>query len=101
MNDPKQRQRLGMGQPIGRRDFLNGLAVSLGGSYDLLASLATAQEQNLSPISPTTAGCSGAAPPSRSGLGGNYPARIAEFDLIAQGKYESLPAATPIDEEYD
>jgi len=102
MNDPKQRQRLGMGQPIGRRDFLNGLAVSVSGSYAFLESLGTATGHKPTPISPASGeGSAVDTPPLRSGLRGNYPAAIAEFDLITQGKYESLPAETPIDEEYD
>jgi spermidine dehydrogenase len=101
MNDPKQR-RLGMGQPIARRDFLNGLAVSLSGSYAFLASLGSATGQKPTFISPATGGGEAAVtPPLRSGLRGNYPAAIAEFDLITQGKYGNLPADTRIDEEYD
>jgi spermidine dehydrogenase len=41
-------------------------------------------------------------PPLRAGLRGNYPAALAEFDLIRQGQYAQSPVSdTDIQEEYD
>jgi len=41
-------------------------------------------------------------PPLRTGLRGNYPAAVADFDLIRQGKYAQSPVSdTDIKEEYD
>jgi len=99
MDDTKQRQRLGVGQPIGRRDFLNGLAVGVSGSYAFLSSLASGTEQSRTLA--TDRGGPAADPPLRSGLRGNYPEAIAEFDLIAEGKYENLSTTPTDDEEYD
>jgi spermidine dehydrogenase len=81
---------LGMDRPIARRDFLNGVAIGVTAG---ISALASAQAQNTP---------SENDPPLRTGLRGNYPAAIEEFDAIYQGKY-AHPALSDgeIQEDYD
>lgn len=85
---------LGMGRRIPRRDFLNGVALGITGAYAaasgprLAASAASAQP-------PASAADLDAAtyPPLRSGLRGNYPGSIEEFDAIRTGAFTNTAAA--------
>ena len=97
MSSSQDYHKLGMHRPITRRDFLNGVAVGVAGSYVASgpAQLFAAQEPSSSPSVANY-------PPVRSGLRGNYPAAIAEFDNIREGKYAKFPVAdSDISEEYD
>ena len=84
-------RKLGMDRAITRRDFMNGVAVTVAATYGnklLGQSAATETTENY--------------PPLRSGLRGNYPASISEFDNIRAGKYTKFPVAdTEITESYD
>ncbi len=92
MSNSKERRQLGMDQPIARRDFLNGIAIGITGVS--AAFNAAAQSQ-----APEQAGN---YPPTRSGLRGNYPAAISEFDRIRGGQYSQFPVPDrEIREEYD
>src|SRR5712692_1759313 len=87
---------LGMGRPIARRDFLNGVAIGITGAYAALNGL-TAQAAQAS-ATPDAA----QYPPLRSGLRGQYPAAVEEFERIRQGKYAEFPVAdSDIHEEFD
>jgi len=83
---------LGMDRPIARRDFLNGVAI--GVSSAVVAGLKNAQAQT--PVS------SDDYPPLRSGLRGQYPDAVSEFERIRGGAYEkfSMPEVAA-GEEYD
>ena len=81
---------LGMNRLIDRRDFLNGVAIGVTAG---LSAFASAQAQSAAAEND---------PPLRTGLRGNYPAAIDEFDGIRQGKYVQ-PSLSDADlrEEYD
>ena len=88
---------LGMGQPIARRDFLNGVAIGIGGAAALV-SRADGQD----PANPGGNTSPENYPPSRDGMRGNYPAAVDIFDPIRQGRYTQFPLAdSEIKEEYD
>ena len=102
MGDDTERKRLGIAQPIARRDFLNGLAIAIGGTYGLLSHNRTGTgsrfiEQSVEGSEQTPE----LYPPLRSELRGNYPAAIADFDDIANGKYERLFPGSDACEDYD
>ncbi len=95
---PPDPHALGMDRNIARRDFLNGVAISIATG---VSALTRAQAQA---VSAQSSGPEAAAnyPPVRAGLRGNYPAAVAEFDLIRQGKYGQAPIpANEGEEEYD
>ena len=86
-----------MDRQIDRRDFLNGVALTVAGASTALGFAPAAVAQEVS-------GVSGAAnyPPKRLGLRGNFPDAVSEFDSIRQGKYAAFPVAdSAIQEEYD
>jgi len=90
MNTPADRRELGMNQPIARRDFLNGVAIGIAAG---VSTLHRAQAQ-----SALTAN----EPALRTGLRGNYPAAVDEFDAIRQGKYAASPLTdAEMQEDYD
>ncbi|HTS51542.1 MAG TPA: NAD(P)-binding protein [Bryobacteraceae bacterium] len=93
MGTSEEHRDLGMDRQIARRDFLNGVAIGIAG-VSAAVSAANAQAQ--------PAGQAANYPPTRSGLRGNYPAAIAEFDHIRSGQYTQFPVAeSEIREEYD
>jgi spermidine dehydrogenase len=93
----KQYRGLGMDRPIARRDLLNGVAIGItcGAAGWSRASARAAPAQS--------AGKSAADyPPARSGLRGNYPAAVDEFDRIRALQYARFPVPeSEIQEEYD
>jgi spermidine dehydrogenase len=93
-------QRLGMGQPIARRDFLNGLAFAIGGAYGL-SGLPLAVAQSGSATNSPANGTDDSYPPLRNGLRGNYPAAIADFDQLEHGAYKDAAAHSAAIEDYD
>jgi len=81
---------LGMDRAIARRDFLNGVAIGVTAGITALASSRAQAAQAAND------------PPLRTGLRGNYPAAVAEFDAIRQGKYAHSPVSdAEIHEDYD
>src|SRR5258708_412197 len=90
-------ERLGMNRKIPRRDFLNGAAIGLTGALGALNGFATdSPKQNSDRVNSEN------YPPLRSGLRGQYPAAVEEFDSIRGGKYAQFPFSDAvIDEEYD
>jgi len=92
-----EHRALGMNRQIDRRDFLNGVALTVAGASTALGFVPAATAQDVS-------GAAGAAnyPPKRLGLRGNFPDAVSEFDSIRQGKYATFPVAdSAIQEEYD
>ena len=97
MNKDQEYRALGMGRPIARRDFLNGVAIGITGAYAALNRMTADASQQ-------AAAAEDAAqyPPLRTGLRGQYPAAVAEFDRIRQGAYAQFPLGDgDIHEEYD
>ncbi len=93
MGTSEEHRDLGMDRPIARRDFLNGVAIGIAG---VSAALNTANAQSQASEQ------AGNYPPTRSGLRGNYPAAVAEFDHIRSGQYTQFPVPdSEIREEYD
>jgi spermidine dehydrogenase len=83
-------QDLGMDRPIARRDFLNGVAIGVTAGVAAFAGsrAQAAQGDN--------------DPPLRTGLRGNYPEAVSEFDAIREGRYARFPAAdAELHEDYD
>lgn len=102
MSNSDDYSKLGMGRSITRRDFLNGVAVGVTAGYAALNECAAfaAAPQTHSGANETSD--SSHYPPLRSGLRGNYPDAIAEFDRIRAGNYAEFPVpGTDIHEEYD
>src|SRR6202171_618419 len=92
MSASKEYRELGMDRPIARRDFLNCIAIGIAGAA-LGAANARAQTTGTSPAN---------YPPTRSGLRGNYPAAVDEFDRIRAAQYAQFPVSDGnIHEEYD
>ena len=96
MNMPDEDVELGMDRPIARRDFLNGMAIGITSASAILGHASKGEAQT-PPAAQATK-----YPPGRSGLRGNIPSAIAEFDHLREGKYAavSLPDQE-IHEEYD
>ena len=96
MNKLQEHRALGMGRPIARRDFLNGIAIGITGAYAALNGIIL-DAQASSAVSDQAQ-----YPPLRTGLRGQYPAAVEEFDRIRQGKYAQFPIADgDIHDEYD
>jgi spermidine dehydrogenase len=92
----QEHRTLGMARPIARRDFLNGVAIGISGAYAAL--------NGMTAVAATPSGIMDAAqyPPLRTGLRGQYPAAVEEFERIRQGKYaQFLLTDSDIHEEYD
>lgn len=91
----KQSDRdLGLGQPISRRDFINGAAVAITGALAPGLSLASAPAAGQ--------GAQDAAdyyPPTRTGLRGHHPGSFETAHALRQGRRWDSPAE--LDEYYD
>src|SRR5579864_2978031 len=102
MTDSSEYRELGMGRPIARRDFLNGVAIGIAGACMVLKGVDLEAAQVPSDQASASPDAAASYPPLRSGLRGNYPAAIAEFNSIREGKYTHFPVAdSEIQEEYD
>jgi len=90
-------ERLGMNRKIPRRDFLNGAAIGITGAFGALNGIAA------NPRQPIFADVNSENyPPLRSGLRGQYPLAVEEFDSIHSGKYAQFSLTdADITEEYD
>src|SRR5579864_24172 len=94
MSASKEYRDLGMDRPITRRDFLNGIAIGITGAA-LGSRHANAEQVQ-------TSASAANYPPSRSGLRGNYPAAVDEFDRIRASQYSQFPVSdSDINEDYD
>src|SRR5579864_6512193 len=94
MSASKEYRDLGMDRPIARRDFLNGIAIGITGAA-LGSRHANAEQVQ-------TSASAANYPPSRSGLRGNYPAAVDEFDRIRASQYSQFPVSdSDIKEDYD
>ena len=101
MNESNERRNLGMDRRIPRRDFLNGVAVAIGGAY-AASRIATLGADGFAKA--TQAGAPAAAdyPPALTGLRGNYPEAVDAFAPMQRGAYRQFPALdVDTHEEYD
>jgi spermidine dehydrogenase len=103
---PLSDRELGMDRPIARRDFLNGMAVSITTGALLAADGAEAQNPSATPGSVVAGDTKSAVanddPPTRLGLRGQHAEAIAQFDKLSQGAFAKFPVAdAEIHEEYD
>ena len=82
MNESNERRDLGLNRRIPRRDFLNGVAVAIGGAC-AASRIAALGANELAKV--TQAGASAAAdyPPALTGLRGNYPEAV---DALAKSR---------------
>jgi spermidine dehydrogenase len=97
MNIFDEYRALGMGRAIARRDFLNGIAIGITGAYAAVNGITTVAGRNVSETADAED-----YPPLRTGLRGQYPVAVEEFDRIRQGKYVQFPVSdSDIHEEYD
>src|SRR6266851_842748 len=95
MSTSQEHRDLGMDRRIDRRNFLNGVAVGIGGAYAALKGAPAWAAQQ--PGAPSTE-----YPPSRTGLRGNYPAAVEVFGPMRQGAYRQFPALdVDTREDYD
>lgn len=95
----KEYRDLGMGRPIARRDFLQGVAVGITGAY-----VGLHDADPVAALQEATSHAAGAStyPPLLTGLRGNYPEAVDEFSAIRQGAYSKFPVAdADIHEEFD
>src|SRR5215469_13541602 len=99
MRSECERRRLGLDQPIARRDFLNGVAIAISGTYGFFSRSQSIAEMRPSQTVSGAPEATDSYPPLRAGLRGNYPAAIAEFDAITTGKYKDV--STDAIEDYD
>ena len=96
MRESNEYRRLGMTRAISRRDFLNGVAISITGAY------AGMHGPPLPAASAPDAVAAANYPPLRGGLRGQYPAAVEEFQKIREGKYAEFPLSDrEIQEECD
>jgi spermidine dehydrogenase len=91
MTDRARLDDLGMTRRIPRRDFLNGLAVTITGAVAARNVTAAARAGD-APQSQSAAADQTTYPPARTGLRGNDAAAIREFDAMQRGTYRQFPA---------
>ncbi|MGH9863129.1 MAG: NAD(P)-binding protein [Candidatus Acidiferrales bacterium] len=102
MSTSEEYRRLGMGRPIARRDFLNGVAIGITGAYAALQGIPLEAAPETTASQGAASGNAADYPPSRTGLRGDYPAAVAGFETIQQGKYAEFPLAdSDLHEDYD
>ena len=94
---------LGMGRRIPRRDFLNGVALGITGAYTAASGVrVTASAASAQPAASVSDLDVSSYPPLRSGLRGNYPSSIEDFDAIRTGAFANTAAAESAGhEDYD
>jgi spermidine dehydrogenase len=85
---------LGIDRPIPRRDFLNGVAIAITGSYAALRGMSLEARAQTSQPATGARVVSGPPtyPPALTGLRGNDPAAVEAFGPLARGVYRAFPA---------
>jgi spermidine dehydrogenase len=102
MSDAKKDRELGMEREIPRRDFLNGVAIGVGGA--LVAGAAGAETllaaAALDEFAPEKA--AGYYPPAKTGMRGNHDGTFTFAHLLRDGeKWDEMGAAAKTGESYD
>ncbi|HEY7352811.1 MAG TPA: FAD/NAD(P)-binding protein [Terriglobales bacterium] len=97
--DPSRDHQLGMDRNVTRRDFLNGVAVTVGGALasSSFPGLLAAQESQ-----PTSQDAPGYYPPTRTGMRGSHPGSFEVAHSLRDGAFWKK-AGKPVDtgEKYD
>ncbi|HEY7289213.1 MAG TPA: NAD(P)-binding protein [Vicinamibacterales bacterium] len=104
MTDRLLNRDLGMNRRIPRRDFLNGVAIGIAGvgvSGALAPRQIDAAPTDAGDVLQSAAQPASSYPPARTGLRGNYPAAVQQFDAMQAGTYQPFPAADDTGETYD
>jgi spermidine dehydrogenase len=97
MSDEKKDCELGMGRGITRRDFLNGVAVGVGGALGAETLLAAAALDDFAPEK-----AAGYYPPSLMGMRGNHDGTFTFAHRLRDGgSWDSDGAAVSTGETYD
>jgi len=94
-NDDSQ---LGMGQPITRRDFVNGMAIAATAALPVAAAFAQVTQPNAN-LSPAAQDAPGYYPPLLTGLRGSHPGSFEAAHALRDGN--TGPAPTDTGETYD
>src|SRR5262245_54444381 len=88
-------ERLGMRRNIARRDFLNGAALAIAGvGFNSTMSAARSCESALRSGQQGDS-TSATYPPLRTGLRGQYPDAVQEFEGIQNGKFSQFAMGEP------
>jgi spermidine dehydrogenase len=95
--DRSRDRLLGMGQPITRRDFLNGIAA--GATAAASGPLLAASLPDPAANGPAAQDAFGYYPPLLTGLRGSHPGSFEDAHALRDGR--TWPAATDTGEEYD
>jgi len=99
MSDEKRDRELGMGGPISRRDFLNGVAVGVSGALvgeSMLAAAAMGSDD----FGPEQA--AGYYPPALTGMRGNHDGTFTYAHRLRDGgKWDAAGPAAKTDDVYD
>ena len=114
MSEEKKDRELGMKCPISRRDFLNGVAVGVGGALageTLLAAGVVGDESAGSPLAAGASGgdggdgpekAAGYYPPALTGMRGNHDGSYTYAHGLRDGKkWDAGGPATKVDDTYD
>jgi spermidine dehydrogenase len=97
MSDEKRDRDLGMHCPISRRDFLNGIAVGVGGTLVAEPLLAAMDGEEYAPEK-----AADYYPPALTGMRGNHDGTFAFAHRLRDGgKWDADGPATKTDETYD
>ncbi len=101
MNESNERRDLGMDRRIPRRDFLNGVAVAIGGAC-AASRIAALGADGFAKAAQAGAPAAADYPPALTGLRGNYPEAVDAFAPMQRGAYRQFPALdVDTHEEYD
>ena len=102
--------KLGMGCPISRRDFVNGISATAVGAM-LLPSIGLAQEAAQAAAETgvgaghftgaETGGSGEMYPPRKTGMRGSHPGSFEQAHQLRDNPKEALANATSVDEVYD
>src|SRR6202012_4252473 len=106
MIEEKKDRELGMGCPISRRDFLNGVAVGVGGAVAgetlLAAGVLGAEGSQAAAAADAPEKAAGYYPPALTGMRGNHDGSYTYAHGLRDGKkWDAGGPATKVDETYD
>jgi spermidine dehydrogenase len=97
MSEEKRQRELGMGRAITRRDFLNGVAIGVGGAIGAETLLAAAALDDFAPEK-----AAGYYPPALMGMRGNHDGTFTFAHRLRDGaSWDSDGAAVSTGETYD
>jgi spermidine dehydrogenase len=97
MSEEKKKRELGMGRAITRRDFLNGMAIGVGGALGAETLLSAAALDDFAPEK-----AAGYYPPSLMGMRGNHDGTFTFAHRLRDGgKWDADGATVATGETYD